>query len=85
MKKKSKLKNASKAAREVSKFNKAIGLRIKTLSERRGGTTISLAKAVGVSQAQISRLQNGLQGFRSGTLVKIAKALGVNPKELLSG
>jgi transcriptional regulator with XRE-family HTH domain len=40
-------------------------------------TTTDLAAKVGISQAQISRLENGQQGFRSETLVKIAKALKV--------
>lgn len=40
-------------------------------------TSTRLAEKVGVSQAQVSRLENGLHGFRSGTLVKIAKALKV--------
>ena len=35
-----------------------------------------------MSQAQISRLENGQQGFRSGALVKIAKALKVPPFRL---
>ena len=45
-------------------------------------TTTELAKKVGISQAQISRLENGQQGFRSGTLVKIAKVLRVPPFRL---
>ncbi len=42
-------------------------------------TTTELGRMVGISQAQISRLENGVQGFRSSTLSKIAKALIVNP------
>ena len=42
-------------------------------------TTTELARRVGISQAQISRLENGLQGFRSTTLFKIAKAPGKPP------
>ncbi len=45
-------------------------------------TTTALAANVGISQAQISRLENGQQGFRSGTLVKLAKALKVPPFRL---
>ena len=45
-------------------------------------TTTVLATKVGISQAQISRLENGQQGFRSGTLVKIAKVLKVPPFRL---
>ena len=56
-----------------------IGFRMTRVREGRGLTTISLARRVGVSQAQISRLENGEQGFRSSTLVKIAEALGIPP------
>lgn len=56
---------------------KEIGATVRKLRIEMGRTTTDLAKGVGVSQAQISRLENGQQGFRSGTLVKIAKALKV--------
>ena len=46
-------------------------------------STTALAAKVGISQAQVSRLENGQQGFRSGTLVKLAKALKVSPFRLL--
>ena len=59
--------------------SKAIGARMARLREERGMTTTALARRVGISQAQISRLENGKQGFRSGTLVRIAEALGVKP------
>ncbi len=54
-----------------------IGATVKALRVELGITTTDLAKKVGVSQAQISRLENGQHGFRSGTLVRIAKALKV--------
>ena len=58
---------------------KDIGITVKELRTEKGLTTTDLAKKVGISQAQISRLENGQQGFRSGTLVKIAKSLKVPP------
>jgi len=58
---------------------KQIGLKINKLREQQGMTTTDLAKRVGISQAQISRLENGKQGFRSATLARIARALGVQP------
>ena len=61
---------------------KDIGSTVKDLRTELGMTTTDLAKKVGISQAQISRLENGQQGFRSGTLVKIAKALKVPPFRL---
>ena len=59
--------------------NKAIGAKLKKLRKEQGYTTTSLAKKLGISQAQISRLENGVQGFRSATLTKLAKALKVEP------
>ncbi len=60
-----------------------IGFRVTRLREARRLTTVVLAGRVGMSQAQISRLENGKQGFRSSTLTKIAGALGVSPFRLL--
>ena len=59
---------------------KALGLLVSRLREKQGLTTTALAKLVGISQAQISRLENGKQGFRSSTLAKIADALGFEAK-----
>ena len=59
--------------------NRNIGSRVKAARGARKMTTTELARRVGISQAQISRLENGLQGFRSGTLIKIAKTLGKPP------
>ena len=52
----------------------AIGLLVKGLRDKAGITTTELARRVGISQAQISRLENGKQGFRSSTLAKIASS-----------
>jgi transcriptional regulator with XRE-family HTH domain len=60
-------------------FREAIGRKICELREAQNMTTTELAKKAGISQAQISRLENGLQGFRSATLIKFSKALGVPP------
>jgi len=59
--------------------SKTIGLRVSQLRDRKGLTTTQLGKLVGLSQAQISRLENGKQGFRSITLMKVSRALGVKP------
>ena len=58
---------------------KVIGQKIRELRSKMGLTTVTLAKKVRLSQAQVSRLENGLQGFRSATLIKFAKALNVPP------
>ena len=59
--------------------NRDIGSRVSALRQGFSMTTTELARRVGISQAQISRLENGLQGFRSSTLLKISKALGKEP------
>jgi transcriptional regulator with XRE-family HTH domain len=59
--------------------NLAIGRRVRDLRTKMGVTGKVLAKKVGLTQAQISRLENGVQGFRAGTLTRIARALGVPP------
>ena len=62
--------------------SKDIGMNVRSIRTELGMTTTELGRKVGVSQAQISRLENGQQGFRSGTLVKIAKSLKVPPFRL---
>ncbi len=47
--------------------NRDIGARVKVIKEARKMTMTDLAQRVGISQAQISRLENGLQGFRLST------------------
>jgi transcriptional regulator with XRE-family HTH domain len=56
---------------------KFIGEKVRQLRTRMGLTTVTLARKVNLSQAQVSRLENGLQGFRSATMNKFAKVLGV--------
>lgn len=58
---------------------KLIGQKLAKLRQEQGLTTTELSKKAVLSQAQISRLENGKQGFRAKTLVKLAKALGVKP------
>jgi transcriptional regulator with XRE-family HTH domain len=60
-------------------YEKMIGRRTTRLREQKGMTTYDLAERVGISQAQISRLEKGKVGFRSWIIVKIARALRVQP------
>jgi len=62
---------------------KDIGATLRALRTERGMTTAGLGKKAAISQAHISRLEMGKQGFRSGMLVKIAKGLRVPPFRLL--
>jgi transcriptional regulator with XRE-family HTH domain len=56
-----------------------MGLRLTRVREARGLTTVTLGQKVGLSQAQISRLENGKRGLRSDTLRKLSEALNVPP------
>ena len=67
---------------EAALKTKDIGITVRAIRTQLGLTTAGLGKKAGISQGQISRLENGRQGFRSGTLVKIAKALKVPPFRL---
>jgi len=59
---------------------KDIGLLISSVREQQKIGQTALARKVGISQAQICRLEQGKQGFRSSTLRKIAEALGYDAK-----
>jgi transcriptional regulator with XRE-family HTH domain len=65
------------------KTHEIIGKRIQNLRCALGLNSTKLAAKVGISQAQVSRLENGLQGFRRATLKKFAKALGVRIVDLV--
>ncbi len=62
---------------------KVIGCTVRELRQGLNMSTTILARKVGISQPQVSRLENGHQGFRSGTLVKLARALKVPSFRLL--
>jgi ribosome-binding protein aMBF1 (putative translation factor) len=72
---------ARKIARKKSKQMATvdIGGTVRHFRTQAGMSTTDLAKKSGVSQAQISRLENNQQGFRSSTLMTIAKAINVRP------
>ncbi|MBN2713135.1 MAG: helix-turn-helix transcriptional regulator [Planctomycetes bacterium] len=56
-----------------------IGRKVAKLRKQLKISTTELARRVNLSQPQISRLENGKQGFRSETLSRISTALGVTP------
>jgi transcriptional regulator with XRE-family HTH domain len=65
--------------------NRTIGLKVARLRKEQELTSAQLAERCGLSQPQISRLENGKQGFRSATLGRIAAALGVTPGYFFDG
>lgn len=62
---------------------KTIGERINAARTKRELTQESVAKSVGVSNATISRIENGSEEIDIKTLVKIANTLNVSVGELL--
>jgi len=56
-----------------------VGARFRAIRKARGHTTVTVAKAMKLSQAQISRLENGLQGLRSAVIVRSCHVLKVSP------
>jgi len=66
-------------------LNASIGSKVRTARQAKRLTTIQLAEMVGISQAQISRLEMGKQGFRTSTLTRIANALEYPPSYFLNG
>ncbi|MHC4870886.1 MAG: helix-turn-helix domain-containing protein [Planctomycetota bacterium] len=59
--------------------NVLLGRKLARLRKQKEMSTTELAVKAGLSQPQISRLENGRQGFRSATLSRIADALDVTP------
>lgn len=60
---------------KTSGNQKEIGRLVRETRSKLGLTMTKFAKRVGVSQAQISRLEDGQQGFRTKTMQRIAEAL----------
>lgn len=70
----------SVAGKQEEGFSTAtIGRKIRNLRQTLGMTMVEVAERAGLSQAQLSRLENGKQDLRSKTLVHIAKVLNVKP------
>ena len=78
-----KARKATGLDQAVKAFHRAIGQRVRAARHKGQIGTIALGRAVGISQAQVSRLENGLEGFRTGTLFRIAHALKMEPEDLL--
>ena len=80
---KAKSKSKKKAKAKIDPANIQIGNVVRLIRTKAGLTTIELSKKVGISQAQVSRLENGHQGFRSVTILHLAEALKVPPFRFL--
>lgn len=63
----------------------SFGLYLKQLREHKGFSINQLAETAGISNSQISRIENGLRGIpKPPTLRKMADALGVPYADLMS-
>lgn len=60
-----------------------LGAVLRGCREDAGMTMVDMAAKCGMSQAQISRIETGNQGFRLSTLQQIARVLGVKVSDLL--
>jgi transcriptional regulator with XRE-family HTH domain len=67
----------------MSDVKSGVGKAIVVRLEGLGWTQEHLARRIGTSQAQVSRVLCGRQGLRFHRLVKVCKALGVKPSQLL--
>jgi len=54
-----------------------IGYALRQKRESMGLSGTAVARMAGISQAQLSRLENGRQGFRAARLDMLARALGI--------
>jgi len=62
--------------------NETIGRKLRDIRKKRGMTLMELARHVGITFSQISRLELGQQSFRTQTLARITAALGVKPSHV---
>ena len=78
-------RNSRSDQKQALQDAESIGARMRALRKEQGHTTSSLARKLRISQAQVSRLENGLQAFRTNRLIQIARVLGVSPSSLIAG
>lgn len=67
----------------AKELTKQIADRVRQLRIQNGLTTTDLSKLLGISQAQVSRLENAKQGFRGGVIARLGEALGVQPDHFI--
>jgi transcriptional regulator with XRE-family HTH domain len=65
-------------------MQRKLGAKIRKIRTRRGVTAKDFARAAGMSECHVGRIERGLQGIRVETLVNIARHLRVRPGTLLS-
>ena len=64
---------------EMQKAAIEVGRRLRAIRKAQGFTTWTLAKGMHLSQAQVSRLENGLQGLRAVVILRACSVLKISP------
>ena len=67
----------------VMQMARDLGERVRELREQAGYSAAELGRVVGISQSQISRVENGKQMPLYTLLMELADALGTTPDDLL--
>jgi transcriptional regulator with XRE-family HTH domain len=70
--------------RDAAKWYVKVGQEVRAQRKERGIGQQLLARKVGLSQAQVSRLEAGLQGFRFVVLAKVCGVIGIKPSSVLA-
>lgn len=68
---------------QSEKANKAIGLTVRSLRERRGWTLEDAEEAGWHNWQQLQRIESGRGNITVRTIINLANLFGVHPKELL--
>lgn len=71
------------ARRRKKSIEDVVAERIRVERERQGLSQAELARRSGVSQSNLTRLENGGRACTISTLTKLAHGLGMKPAELL--
>ena len=66
-----------------SRFIEVDGAKLRKLRRERALSQQDIERAMGISQATLSYLEQGKRGARASTLRKLAEVLEVAPKELM--
>jgi transcriptional regulator with XRE-family HTH domain len=61
------------------------GRRVREQREAQGVTQVELAKALGVTQSNVSEMERGIRGLTVHQVVKLARTLKVSTDAILSG
>jgi DNA-binding Xre family transcriptional regulator len=70
-------------AKPFTKQYQALGRSMRELRLQAGMSQGEMARKIGISQSQLSRLEDSQEGVRFVVLLKISKVLGCKPSEIL--